>query len=510
MAISRKQTVIALAILFFVFLATRLILLANLPLFIDEAIYIKAARNTATGAYCSAPEWGKWLSIRIVSLFLYLPVDVRIAARLSSAMCGSISFWLMFLIGKELAGVRLGLVAVAFYVFVPYSLFYDRVVVMDAFTVAAMAGVVLFSLRLARKSTIGNQVGLGSSLIFAFLMKFSSIMLVFIPPLAVLTMTPRKSWGQTLKRIALPLLSIGALFVGWCFAGFLPHEIAEKTGGMRDLKGTVCLAMKNSVALFRLFWIMLTPPLFVIAALSALWSLLRLERSAARFLLLAAVGCVVPYILFARTWYPRYFLVALVPIYALMSCFILYVADWLNARYGKSKKTGCLLAIGCAVLLALPIKQDVLILAKPSKARLAPRTRSQFISGWTSGYGLPEMAKFLESEAARSKPDRIRIIRSNSWDHPFMGVDIYLAESDLISRHTFVAGNDAFLFEISRLLEDGVRTFFIFNAMCPYPRDPHILDKVKEQFDAVEVWACSRPGNKRGFKILELNQRQTQ
>lgn len=487
-----------------IFFFSRLILLNNLPLFIDEAIHIQFGRAALEGDLSSGAVLGKWLSIQIMGRFLVLPLDALMAARISTVLCGYITLFLIFMIGKELYCFELGFVAAILYIIIPFTLFYDRVALTDQYLLACNASIVLFSVKLTRRSYVRDQVALFILLPIAFLLKFSGIIFVIIPLMAIMNLMPRNQWYRGFLRVAPAILGIGVAFLIFAQNGFIPYDVLEKTGST-NLTAILSLAYKNLVSFAHLFWIMLTPPLFLVLLASLIWSIFKRDGGAERFLLFAVTIILVPYLIFAQTWYPRYLLSSLVPICILLGMFILHINTAIIEKYGRSFLKPYLFPAMVILLMILPITRDIQILTCPSKARFAPRIKEQYVTGWTSGYGLSEMVIFLKGEAIRGSHKGINIIRTEKWDQPLVGIDVFLSENKYIKKYTLMSSSSSFISDIISVLENGRKTYFVYNSACPYKGDDKLLEIVRKRFDVTEAWYHTKPEGRSGLKIWELN-----
>ena len=250
---------------------------------------------------------------------------------------------------------------------------------------------------------------------------------------------------------------------------------------------------------------MLTPPLFLVLLASLIWSMFKTDAGAEKLLLFTGTIILVPYLVFAQTWYPRYLLSSLVPICILSGRFILHIKTAIIEKYGRSLFKPYLFPAMVIILMILPITRDMQILASPSKARLSPRIREQYVTGWTSGYGLSEMIIFLKGEAISGFRSGINIIRTEKWDHPLLGIDVFLSENKYIKKYTLMSSSSTFISDIISVLENGRKTYFVYNSACPYQGDDKLLEIVRKRFNVTETWYHAKPEGRSGLKIWELN-----
>ena len=134
-----KREIIIIALIVGVYLLLRLLTLTQLPIFTDEAIYMRwaqIAKNDASWRFISLTD-GKqplyiWLSI-IAMRFISEPL---IAGRLVSVIAGVITMIGLFFLGKEIFKNRwVGIVSAVLYALFPFALVYDRMALYDTLVV---------------------------------------------------------------------------------------------------------------------------------------------------------------------------------------------------------------------------------------------------------------------------------------------------------------------------------------------------------------------------------------
>src|SRR3989338_4096518 len=113
--------IIILSVLTFI---TRVINLLKIPIFTDEAIYIRWAQiGLADPAhrYISLTDWKQPLLTWLMYPFLYVLDDPLLAGRLVSACAGVIACIGMYLVGRELFGRKTGGIAALLYIITPFT-----------------------------------------------------------------------------------------------------------------------------------------------------------------------------------------------------------------------------------------------------------------------------------------------------------------------------------------------------------------------------------------------------
>jgi 4-amino-4-deoxy-L-arabinose transferase-like glycosyltransferase len=155
---------------------------------------------------------GKWLSIRLFSLAtaLPLPVDDLISSRLATASIGITTGLALFLLARDLFSPGAGLLSVALFVVLPFTLIYSSTALTDGIQLAFSSWASFLAVRLARSRHWSYSITLPLILAAAILAKFSAILLVPLPVLAIVLLTPRKQWaGAFLRAVPALLMPLG-------------------------------------------------------------------------------------------------------------------------------------------------------------------------------------------------------------------------------------------------------------------------------------------------------------
>ena len=111
------------------YLVTRLYHLVTLPVFTDEAIYIRwsqIASNDAAWRFISLTDGKQPMFVWIAMVLLKVIDDPLFAGRFVSVIAGFFSVIGMFFLGREVfKNTKIGLLASLLYVLYPFALVYD-------------------------------------------------------------------------------------------------------------------------------------------------------------------------------------------------------------------------------------------------------------------------------------------------------------------------------------------------------------------------------------------------
>lgn len=380
-----KSPIVWFFLLMCVYFVTRLIQLTALPIFTDEAIYIRWSQIGSADAawrFISLTD-GKqpfftWLIMASVRVFQ----DPLVAGRIVSVIGGFFSLIGLVLLSRELfRNVSVGLIAAALYVISPFTLMYDRLALYDCWVAAFSIWNLYLAVLLVKKVRLDVALFLGMMLGLAMLNKTSAFLSLYLLPGTLLLFDWKRS--HWVKRLALwigyvavaavlsqaiysilrlsPFFYIisqkDALFV-YPFGQWLVHPFSFFQGNIRGLFD----------------WLKgyMTWPLLFSAGAALL-----IPGKHAREKLLLVGWWLAPFValsLFGRILYPRFILFMTMPLFILAA----YAIAWLAAFMKKS--WAFLLLIFCICGYSMYISTRILIDIKT--APILKADRGQLIDDW--------------------------------------------------------------------------------------------------------------------------------
>src|SRR3989338_5478833 len=170
-------------------LISRIINLKGIPIFTDEAIYIRWAQiglNDPAHRYISLTDGKQPLMTWAMYPFLKLFEDPLIAGRLVSVLGGALSVIGIYILAKTLFDRKAAVFSVILYTISPFSMVYERLALMDS--LLAMFGIWCLYLQvlLIKKLKLDVALILGITAGAAFLTKTSSSFFFFFFPFSLL------------------------------------------------------------------------------------------------------------------------------------------------------------------------------------------------------------------------------------------------------------------------------------------------------------------------------------
>ena len=386
------------------YLASRLVALTALPMFLDERIHLRWAFWLTQGRRLRLPFIsGRGLSVWLLATVAPHADDPLWAGRLLTVAVGLVTMIACHRLALRASGDRrVADLTALFYIACPFTLFYDRMVLTDSFLACFTALTLLVSLRVATEPRTPTGLALGLVVALGILSKTTGLVLLAIPVLAVVLV------GRDRARVIRPLLAAYAVAIAisayplWLF--FRKTDELSSAMGVRDNETSFT---GNAAANLRLaaewLWTYWTPGLAALALVGLVAALRRRELARPSLLLAAvAVAPTVAFVAVSEIWYPRYLLFTTVPMLPLAAAGLVWIIDGLAgaARLGS----GAAALAGAAALLAVlvpALRFDLALWTDPAQAPLSGLDRFQYVTGWPSGYGLRDSVAFLTRERAR-------------------------------------------------------------------------------------------------------------
>jgi 4-amino-4-deoxy-L-arabinose transferase-like glycosyltransferase len=416
------------------FLLLRLLSLTLLPVFADEAIYIRWAqimRAEATLRFLPLSD-GKqplfmWLIIPLLKVF----TDPLWAGRFLSVLSGLGSLVGIFFLSWELFKKKwVSLSASGLYALLPFFVFFDRLALADSMVLMFGIWLAYLSVLLARRPRLDLSLIMGLVLTGALITKSPAIFFALMIPASLLL-------GKNLKKNIWSLAGFWLLIwaMGFGFYNFL----------LRLGPGFQMIALRNKdylftfqeflahpldplkphlVDLFSWLFNLFTWPVCLLVLLG-LFLGLRKKFKENLFLLIWFLIPLLPQMVLAKVFTPRYILFTLWPLVLLAAFGGVWLFEQLNLmKKGFQKKIGLFLMMILFLLIIFPsLKYNFLLLTDPGKASLPRNLRNGHLEEWTAGQGLKESAEFFKQ---KSKSGPVFVGTEGSFGTLPDGLQIYL------------------------------------------------------------------------------------
>lgn len=405
-----EQKIIGLLMVLIVgaFLFLRLFNLTLLPVFVDEAIYVRWAqvmKAEPTLRFLPMFDGKQPLFMWLVMPFLAIFSDPLFAGRFVSVLAGLGNLVGIFFLGCQLFKSKIiGMIAVFLYAIVPFALFFDRMALADSLLSMFGIWVMLLSIYLVNNPRFDLAMIAGIILGCALITKSpATFFALFIPLPLILTNFQgfKKMVVRLVKLLPFWLITYSFAFVIYNLLRLGPnfHMIALRN---QDYVFPLSNILYHPFDPFQFHlldiyhWLgnMLTPPVFLSVLLGIIWLLIK-DRKIGIFLLCCTLGPLLAQAEYAKVFTARYIFFT-VPYFLLFSSFFLYE---ILARFYFRK---ILFAFIILILFAPSLVYDYFLLFNPEKAPLPKKERQGYLEEWTAGTGIKEAAGYLK-EAAKTK-----------------------------------------------------------------------------------------------------------
>ena len=399
-----KNPIVWLSFFTLVYFVTRLTNLTVLPIFTDEAIYIRWSQigtNDAGWRFISLTDGKQPLFTWFVMAALRIFRDPLFAGRFVSVASGFMGMIGMYLLGREIfKNRRIGVISSFLYLISPFTLMYDRMALYDSLVAAFSVWNLYIAILLVRRIRLDVALIFGLTLGVGMLNKTSAFLSLYLLPATAILFDWSKK--ERMRRLVIwiglcvlaAVLSQGiysilrlspffyivsqkdTLFV-YPFSEWVKHPFSSLAGNLHG----------------EFDWIInyLTIPVFV----SSLAPLLYLSKKPKEKLILAG-WWFVPFFalaLFGKVLYPRFVLFMAMPLLVLAAS----TADWVLRTVRPLFLKYFVLAVICLPCVYVSYG----IITNIAAAHIPKSDTGQYINDWPSGWGTNEVVAFLQKEAKR-------------------------------------------------------------------------------------------------------------
>ncbi len=467
---------VALGILGVLFFVLRFYNILSLPIFTDEAIYVRwaqIAKQDSNWRFISLTD-GKqpsfiWFSI----IALKFIKDPLLASRTVSVFAGFVTFIGMFFLGRELfRNAAVGLTAAFLFVLYPFALVYDRLAIYDA-TVAMFAVWGLYVLvLLTRKVRLDIALIAGMVLGGAVLTKTSGFLSIYLSPLLILLFDFSKKdlKNRFVRWTLLLLLTIIFTYIYYSILRLSPffHIISQKNAIFvyplsEWFEHPFRFVFGNLKGLFDWVITYMTVPVFLLSLVSFFVDKKLLREKV--FLALWFFGPLLSLALFGRLLYPRFVYFMTIPL-LLLAAYSLY---HITLRFKRTY-----IRVGVVLLFTiLMVRADISILANLSNAPIPVIDKEQYINGWPAGGGIKESVAFFEKESQKGK---IFVGTQGTFGLMPYAYEIYLDKNPNIKTMGFWPLEHSLPKELVEAAKT-MPTYVVFYQPCPVCEAPGVAPK---------------------------------
>lgn len=481
MGFIRKNSLLFLASgILLLYIITRFSNILGLPVFTDEAIYIRWSQYFLSDLKFwdySMTDGKQPMFIWIAMFFMKFIQDPLLAGRMVSVLAGFGSTVGMFFLATEtFKNKKIGFLASLIYVLYPFSLVYDRMALYDSLVAMFIIWSLYLEILLVRRIRLQYALLLGLVIGGGMLTKTNADFALILLPFSLLlfnfkgvknpsTLLRTKKFWLWIIYAAIAAIIANAIYLLLRFSPFF-HIIADKNlvfiySFSEWRQHPLTYLWNNLRAMLDWFITYATIP-FIILIISSFVAGKKFFQEK----VLLVLWFVIPFIalaLFGRTLYPRFILFMTMPLLVLGA----YTFYSLQAF---SKKIWPKIFI-FLVFFSLFFAKDFFIISNFSKAPIPLPDHDQFYAGWPSGVGIPETIAILKEKA---KKEKIYVGTEGTFGLLPYAIEMYLKDNPNIIIKGFWPIDETppkELIEASKKMP----TFVIFYQYCPSCK-PHVGD----------------------------------
>lgn len=407
----------------------RLINLTKIPVFADEAIYIRWAqvmRAEPTLRFLPLSDGKQPLFMWGVIPFFKIFSDPLFAARMLSVFSGVVSMLGIAVLSLLLFKSKRAAIFAAFlYAISPFTYFFDRMALVDS--TLSMFGVwflVFLTLAIQRLRWDFAMLA-GFALGGALLTKSPGLFFLLLMPSSLfLTTFPQTLRGRSIHLIRIVGLWLTTGGIGFAISQLLRlgpnyHMIASRN---LDYVYPVTHLFENARDPFifnidrALEWLVLLGPVWlIIFAVLGVLHMMKIRSGSVIFLLAFFAGPFLVGSMFAKVFTARYILYTLPPLFILAGASTLYV-----------KKLRLFVVALTLIFMTHALYINIMLLTKPESAPLPASERSGYFIEWSAGSGIKESANIILEEHAKNPDEKIVVGTEGFFGTLPDGLQIYL------------------------------------------------------------------------------------
>lgn len=381
-------------LLIILYFALQLFRLTALPVFADEAIYIRWAQLIIDDGkrYLFYPmNDGKtpllmWLMVPFLRLFS----DQLYAGRLVSVLAGAISVTAIFFLLKQLKQKSAAYLAMFLMIINPFIFFHNRLAITDALLLANLSLAYLFAVLIATKKQPWLILGLALFFFLAIMSKTPALLFIPVFYLTIffkdqinLKLLFNKGW-----QISLALLLAGLAFASFRVVPLFGQLFAVGGNFLQSKEVLLSSALftvitKNCSFFAEQLYTYLGPVLLLLAL-----PLFKKTRRQQSVLFLSGLTFLLPLVILGKVVYPRYLLPS--------ALFFISSAAISLAQLKSKKILQTLALIGIVLPYLLFIKNAYFA---TDQLQLSKTDRIQYLEEWSSGHGIKEATALIQELA---------------------------------------------------------------------------------------------------------------
>lgn len=388
-------------------LLSRIVNLLKVPIFTDEAIYIRWAQiGLADPAH-------RFISLTdgkqpLFTWFMYPALKIfdnpLFAGRIISVFSGIFAVAGIYLLAKELFGRTTARLASLIYLISPFAIVYDRLALMDSLLAAIGIWSLYLEVMLIKKPRLDLSLILGFTIGLGVLTKSSALFSLYLLPfsLVIFDFKSKKIIRLFAKWLGFGCISFIIIQVMYNLLRLSPwfYLVKQKNYSFiltlpEFMKAPFALFMPNLNGLIPMLISYLTWPVFIAVAAGAITALIRKERK----ILLLLVWFIFPFLslaAFGKVIFPRFMLFMVYPLFIIAAYLLSETINW-------SKRISKPFVLIIPAVLFYAFFQSLVLIINPVYADIPKSDRNQLFDDWPSGYGVNEVISYIKNKSLEGK-----------------------------------------------------------------------------------------------------------
>ena len=466
--------IIAFTVIIVLYFLLRLIFLTRLPIFTDEAIYIRWAQialQDASWRFISLTDGKQPLFIWVSMISMNFIQDPLLAGRLVSVVLGFFTMLGLWFLSFELFKSRkTAFLTAIIYIFYPFAQVLDRMALYDSMAGAFYVWALYFSVFLVRRTRLDVAYTLGFLIGGGILTKSTNFFSIYLLPFTLLIFNWNRPKVAT-RVISFGLLGFLAVSISLIFYGVLR---LSPLFGMIDVKNATFVypfsewindpflhVMSNAKGLSN-WLISYLKPNYIVLIIASWFFLKKFIREKFLLFLYFAVPFIA-LIVFGKTIFPRFIFFMSLPLLCLAGLSLSAIISNLHERFFRKSAQSVfrflITIIVFFIFIAYPGFVSLQFAYNPIHALIAEADSRQYVNNWTAGWGIKESISFLKREA---KDKKIFVATEGTFGLLPASLEIYLVQNkNIIIKGYWPIDYKQFPEEVYEYAEK-MPTYFIF------------------------------------------------
>jgi len=467
--------------LYLIFRTTNLL---GLPIFTDEAIYLRWAQialNDANWRFISLTDGKQPMFVWAVMVLMKFIDEPLLAGRAVSVITGIFTMIGLWLLSFELFKKKeVAFFSVALYIFSPFAQVYDRMALYESMVGALVVWATYVSIILVRTLridvayTVGFIIGVGA------LTKTNAFFSLYSLPFTLLLLqyTKKDLMKKLLRWIGLAAIVLVITQVFYMVLRLSPffHIIEQKNNLFvlpisEWIQNPFQYSIGNGRGLLMWFYEYLT--IFYTSLIVISFLFIKYFWREKIMLLLYVLFPLAGLIVLGRIVFPRYLFPMMLMLLPIASWSLYFISENIQ-KYLKLKGTKrYLLYAALTVLFAgYPAYISYSVIYDPVNAKIANPDNGQYVNNWTAGWGVKETVAYLQQE---SKSGPIFVGSNGTFGLMPASLEIYLKDNKNVTIKGYWPPEDTLPKEVLDSAKVRPTYFVLYQPQVPaieqYPLD---------------------------------------